>query len=46
MLGDVQSQISLWGVKGASADPLVGIPLASAVITLHPFLTKLGQNHW
>lgn len=37
MLGDVPGQISLWSVKGASADPLVGIPLASAVSTLHRF---------
>lgn len=46
MLGDVQSQISLWGVKGAFADPLVGIPFAFAVIALHLFLTRLGQNPW
>lgn len=33
-------------MKGASADPLAGNLLAPAIIALHLFLTRLGQNFW
>lgn len=41
-----RARFPLWGVKGASADPLVGTSLAPAVMVVHLFLTDLGQNSW